>query len=219
MQDVLELKPTENPAWGKVEDAVRFVCPVTGIEANGRHGGFSALRGCGCVFSDRALREVPTEECLACRRPFAPATDMLPLNPPPEVARQLLREWEARMKSQRQSKKSKRRPADATVPDAAAATTAKGEGTKAAPGDSTSGKRKHVDPSGANTKETKQDLPTQANGRTEPVVVKKARTAPAKEEDKDSKPAIAAKMSKDVYSSVFLSNGQRQKSVTFTHYG
>lgn len=124
MKDLLELNWAENPEWGKVEGAARFACPVTAIQANGRHGGFAALRGCGCVLSERALREVPSAECLQCRKPFSSETDVLPLNPPPELAEQLLREWKAQQQSLRKAKshtkKSSKRREKAAADDGAA---------------------------------------------------------------------------------------------------
>ncbi|KAG7226686.1 hypothetical protein INR49_023480 [Caranx melampygus] len=39
-----------------------FICPVVGLEMNGKHR-FCYLHTCGCVFSDRALKEVKTEIC------------------------------------------------------------------------------------------------------------------------------------------------------------
>lgn len=213
-QDVLELKWTENPAWGKVEGAARFSCPVTGVEANGRHGGFVALRGCGCVFSERALREVPTDECLQCRRPFVRERDVLPLNPSPQVAEQLLAEWKLRAKDHRKkSKKSSKRRAAGTNDGATAA-----EQRQPADESQANGKRKHAvadDGEKKARKEMKKKYKTDLkNGAP---AAKKARTT-AQTAD-ENKPAIVSKMSKDVYSSIFLPNGQRTKPATFTHYG
>jgi hypothetical protein len=44
-----------------------FVCPVSGVEGNGRHA-FVVLRGCGCVISEKALLAVSADvsSCLAC---------------------------------------------------------------------------------------------------------------------------------------------------------
>jgi len=45
----------------------RFVCPVTALPANGQYK-FVAMRTCGCVLSEKALKEVPSENCLGCGR-------------------------------------------------------------------------------------------------------------------------------------------------------
>ncbi len=38
-----------------------------------RRSRFVAVRPCGCVMSERALREVPASTCLVCQRPYEPA--------------------------------------------------------------------------------------------------------------------------------------------------
>ncbi|XP_077191792.1 replication termination factor 2 isoform X2 [Paroedura picta] len=73
IKNVIELNLTDNPAWtgdkgntkgDKYDDiqSARFICPVVGLEMNGRHK-FCFLRNCGCVFSERALKEIKTETC------------------------------------------------------------------------------------------------------------------------------------------------------------
>ncbi|XP_026101607.1 protein RTF2 homolog [Carassius auratus] len=73
LKDVKELNLTDNPAWegerhnikgDRYEDmhCAMFICPVVGLEMNGKHK-FLYLQTCGCVFSERALKEVKTEIC------------------------------------------------------------------------------------------------------------------------------------------------------------
>uniref|UniRef100_A0A8C9FPF1 Replication termination factor 2 n=1 Tax=Pavo cristatus TaxID=9049 RepID=A0A8C9FPF1_PAVCR len=73
IKNVTELNLADNPAWsgdkeskkGDTYDDIqsaRFICPVVGLEMNGRHR-FCFLRNCGCVFSERALKEIKTEVC------------------------------------------------------------------------------------------------------------------------------------------------------------
>ncbi|XP_045547357.1 replication termination factor 2 isoform X3 [Salmo salar] len=73
IKDIKELNLTDNPAWegerrntkgDRYEDmhCAMFICPVVGLEMNGKHR-FCFLQTCGCVFSDRALKEVKTEIC------------------------------------------------------------------------------------------------------------------------------------------------------------
>ncbi|XP_073165402.1 replication termination factor 2 isoform X2 [Lepidochelys kempii] len=73
IKNVTELNLADNPAWkgdkgntkgDKYDDiqCARFICPVVGLEMNGRHR-FCFLRNCGCVFSERALKEIKTEVC------------------------------------------------------------------------------------------------------------------------------------------------------------
>uniref|UniRef100_H2UDV0 Replication termination factor 2 n=1 Tax=Takifugu rubripes TaxID=31033 RepID=H2UDV0_TAKRU len=71
-KDIKELNLTDNPEWegerrnakgDRYEDNCgMFICPVAGLEMNGRHR-FRYLWTCGCVFSERALKEVKTEIC------------------------------------------------------------------------------------------------------------------------------------------------------------
>uniref|UniRef100_A0A8D1VIM0 Replication termination factor 2 n=1 Tax=Sus scrofa TaxID=9823 RepID=A0A8D1VIM0_PIG len=73
IKNVTELRLSDNPAWegdkgstkGDKHDDLqraRFICPVVGLEMNGRHR-FCYLRCCGCVFSERALKEIKAEVC------------------------------------------------------------------------------------------------------------------------------------------------------------
>lgn len=80
LKDVKELNLTNNPTFDQksVEQAdsyldfqaSRFICPVVGIEMNGRYK-FCFLWKCGCVFSERALREVPSTVCNKCGKPLS----------------------------------------------------------------------------------------------------------------------------------------------------
>ncbi len=90
-QDVKELKLTESEGGECTETKARFMCPVTQLAMNGNFryihhrierfrlywrivcclhqqamhvvNRFLYLRNCGCVFSERALREVATTTC------------------------------------------------------------------------------------------------------------------------------------------------------------
>ncbi|XP_059415622.1 replication termination factor 2-like isoform X2 [Carassius carassius] len=73
IKDVKELNLTDNPAWKGERRNIKgdcyedmhcsmFICPVVGLEMNGKHK-FLYLQTCGCVFSERALKEVKTEIC------------------------------------------------------------------------------------------------------------------------------------------------------------
>lgn len=119
MKDVKELNLTDNPAWegerprskgDRYEDVhcAMFICPVVGLEMNGKHK-FCYLRTCGCVFSERALREVKTEICHKCGDPFQ-EDDIMILNGSKEDVerlRQRMEERRARAKVGKKSKKNK----------------------------------------------------------------------------------------------------------------
>lgn len=68
LRDVKTLTFTENPAWSESSTVEkgdgyidmlksRWVCPVSGQEMNGRFR-FVFVWTCGCVFSERALKEM-----------------------------------------------------------------------------------------------------------------------------------------------------------------
>ncbi|XP_027566316.1 replication termination factor 2 isoform X2 [Pipra filicauda] len=80
IKNVTELNLVDNPAWSGDKESIkgdkyddlqsaRFICPVVGLEMNGRHR-FCFLRNCGCVFSERALKEIKSEVCHKCGVPF-----------------------------------------------------------------------------------------------------------------------------------------------------
>lgn len=70
IKDVRDLNLTDNPAYeghraekgdGYVDGGRSpFICPVIGLEMNGKYK-YCFLWSCGCVMSERALREVKTK--------------------------------------------------------------------------------------------------------------------------------------------------------------
>eukprot|EP00873_Tetraselmis_striata_P012128 jgi/Tetstr1/432392/TSEL_021789.t1 len=75
-------KATANQATFQAQQAAPFVCPVTGVEANGR-ARFAVLRKCGTVVSEKALKQFgPAVEEHVGYKPAA--GDWMPLNPPKE---------------------------------------------------------------------------------------------------------------------------------------
>jgi len=47
----------------------KFICPVTGFEMSGLYK-FVFLYSCGCVFSERAIKDVKVSNCFKCAVPF-----------------------------------------------------------------------------------------------------------------------------------------------------
>uniref|UniRef100_A0A6G1SBZ3 Replication termination factor 2 n=1 Tax=Aceria tosichella TaxID=561515 RepID=A0A6G1SBZ3_9ACAR len=85
-KDIKALKLKENPdkdhASTSEEELLRpdFVCPITGLETNGKYK-FVFSWNCGCVVSERAVKEVPNEEkCLVCQTPYKPF-ELVTINP------------------------------------------------------------------------------------------------------------------------------------------
>ncbi|XP_051569083.1 replication termination factor 2-like [Myxocyprinus asiaticus] len=117
IKDVKELNLTDNPAWegesrnikgDRYEDmhCAMFICPVVGLEMNGKHK-FCFLQTCGCVFSERALKEVKTEICHKCGDPFQD-DDTVVLNGSKEEVENLQKAMEERRLKAKTAKKSKK---------------------------------------------------------------------------------------------------------------
>ncbi|XP_012678061.1 replication termination factor 2 [Clupea harengus] len=119
IKDIKELNLTDNPAWAGERSNTKgdqyedmncgmFICPVVGVEMNGRHK-FCFLQSCGCVFSDRAMKEVKTEICHKCGDTFQ-EEDIIVLNGTKEEVEKLqerMEEKRAKAKAGKKSKKSK----------------------------------------------------------------------------------------------------------------
>ncbi|KAM8947530.1 replication termination factor 2 [Pelodytes ibericus] len=123
MKNVIELNLSDNPVWSgdkgntkgdKYDDqCAQFICPVVGLEMNGRHR-FCVLRCCGCVFSERALKEIKTDICHKCGAVFQ-ADDLILLNGDKEEVQALTRKMEERRQKAKMEKKSKKPKAAETV--------------------------------------------------------------------------------------------------------
>uniref|UniRef100_A0A8C5QSW6 Replication termination factor 2 n=1 Tax=Leptobrachium leishanense TaxID=445787 RepID=A0A8C5QSW6_9ANUR len=123
LKNVIELNLSENPAWSggkgnskgdKYDDpCAQFICPVVGLEMNGRHR-FCVLRRCGCVFSERALKEIKTDICHKCGAEFQ-EDDLILLNGDKEEVQELRRKMEVRKLKSKTEKKSKKPKAAESV--------------------------------------------------------------------------------------------------------
>lgn len=77
LKDVKDLKLTKNPEYknddkkeGSLDHrASPYICPVLGLEMNGKFR-FVAVWNCGCVFSERAYKEIGNKNCHKCTKPF-----------------------------------------------------------------------------------------------------------------------------------------------------
>ncbi|XP_076597439.1 replication termination factor 2 [Chaetodon auriga] len=123
IKDIKELNLTDNPEWegerrnakgDRYEDihCGMFICPVVGLEMNGKHR-FCYLQTCGCVFSDRAMKEVKTEICHKCGDPFKDE-DVVVLNGTKDEVEKLREKMDER-RSKAKTKKSKKSKAAETV--------------------------------------------------------------------------------------------------------
>lgn len=78
---------------------------------------FCFIRNCGCVFSERALKEVKSETCYKCNKEFSP-DDIITLNGTDEEVENLRIRMEERRANAKNEKKSKKRKAESTASDA-----------------------------------------------------------------------------------------------------
>ncbi|XP_032675991.1 replication termination factor 2 isoform X2 [Odontomachus brunneus] len=79
LKDVRNLNLTPNPAFdsdrAEKSDSYMngaknpYICPVIGLEMNGKYK-FCFLWSCGCVMSERALKEVKSWSCHRCQEPY-----------------------------------------------------------------------------------------------------------------------------------------------------
>nr|CAG4641902.1 EOG090X0ACT [Eurycercus lamellatus] len=110
LKDVKSLVLTPNPSFQKYANkgdayddlqAAEFICPVLGVEMNGKFK-FCFIWTCGCVMSERSLKEIKTTVCHKCQQPFK-EEDVIVMNPSEEE----LAIMEANMDSRRSAAKGK----------------------------------------------------------------------------------------------------------------
>lgn len=117
MKDVFEVHFKENPRFQQMKERKNeavmdlgeeapFICPITSEEVGGGHK-FSVIRTCGCVFSDSALKECPSDVCLQCNKPFT-VDNILQLNPEQEEQSRLRQQLNEKRKISIQEKKKKK---------------------------------------------------------------------------------------------------------------
>ncbi|KAJ0091477.1 hypothetical protein Patl1_14768 [Pistacia atlantica] len=105
LKDMINVKLSRVPGGEEFGDNVRFQCPITGLEFNGKYR-FLALRSCGHVFSLKALKEVKSSSCLVCHEDFTEMDKIVLNGNEEEVA--VLRERMEGEKSKVKDKKVKR---------------------------------------------------------------------------------------------------------------
>lgn len=116
LSDVKELNLTEKAGFEaksnhKGDEYVdfndsRYICPVTGVEMNGRQR-FYILWKCGCVVSERAIKEVKSETCHKCGKPFE-ENDVIIINGSDEESEALREKMTERRRLAKLEKKKKK---------------------------------------------------------------------------------------------------------------
>lgn len=123
LKDIIVLNLTENPTDKTSEDtkgdayidhqASKYICPVVGMEMNGKYK-FCYLRGCGCVISERALKQVKCENCHKCGKKFTD-DDIIVLNGTNVEVEDLRQNMEERRLKQKMEKKLKKHKLESAV--------------------------------------------------------------------------------------------------------
>ncbi|XP_074599579.1 replication termination factor 2 [Brevipalpus obovatus] len=116
LRDVKELNLTVKPGFEEkpIEGGVApdtydspYICPVTTLEMNGKYK-FCFIWSCGCVLSERALKEVKSETCHKCGKSFS-EDDVLIINGSDEEVEQQRKRMEDKRLLEKNGKKSKKR--------------------------------------------------------------------------------------------------------------
>lgn len=103
LKDVKDLNLTPNPAYESSAEKgdsyvdrqnAPFICPVIGLEMSGKFK-FCFIWSCGCVMSERALKEVKAQLCHKCQKPFS-ESDVVVLNASGEDVDLMVTRLEAR---------------------------------------------------------------------------------------------------------------------------
>lgn len=120
LKDIKELRLTDNPAYKQSSDdkgdgysdnqASCFICPVTGLEMSGRYR-FCFLWNCGCVISEKAIKEVKSDVCHKCGKPYIPGDEIVINGTDEDMSRQRekMLEKRAKAKAEKKAKKAQKR--------------------------------------------------------------------------------------------------------------
>ncbi|ODM96250.1 Protein RTF2 [Orchesella cincta] len=146
LRDVKELQLTANPMSSEASSSSaevgdgyidvqksKWICPISGQEMNGTFK-FSFIWSCGCVLSDKALKEMrkanaETSECLRCQKPFN-FEDVIIMNPTDEEEkeRQVEKMNTRRLLAKKNKKSSKKREAEVEAASGSSKATAPEDG-------------------------------------------------------------------------------------------
>lgn len=123
LKDVKELKLKEKSNFDKTHQAssgseqfkAQFVCPISGLDVNGKYKFFYILT-CGCVISERALKEVPNEKnCILCSKTYDPELDLIVLNGDETEVTKLGEKIQTRKRLSKSDKRSQAKISDQAI--------------------------------------------------------------------------------------------------------
>lgn len=116
LSDIFEVNFIDNPSFKEPEEQnttydesmpTRFICCVTNEELTGAIP-VVAIKSCGCVMLQKALKEIKSSKCLNCGKTMK-QSDIILLNPSPEEAQIKLKEL-LEEKQRKEEKKRKLHP-------------------------------------------------------------------------------------------------------------
>ena len=222
LKDVKELKLTANPALESKDQASshsdtqvsRYICPVVGVEMNGRHK-FCYLWNCGCVFSERALKEIPSKVCHSCGKQFADE-DIIVLNGSEEEVTTMKSRMEERRQKAKLEKKAKRSKAAETVITNGECSVSSSNGASSSTSQERPFKKPKLDSSSSSSTSASK-LPGKVNGASSTLNVKVPELSKYKTVAEDPN---ASKVCKSLFASGNKERPKHLKSnwVTFRSY-
>lgn len=121
LKDIKNLKLTANPAFSEEDEKnAPFVCALIGLEMSGQFR-FVALWTCGCVFSERAIKQLKSSICSICQTTYT-EQDIVILNGNEEDVNMMTTKMEARVARLKAEKKDKKNKVKLEQKEAATAT-------------------------------------------------------------------------------------------------
>lgn len=113
LKDIKDLKLAANPAYSAEDEKnAPFICALIGLEMSGQFR-FVGLWTCGCVFSERALKQLKSSVCSICQTPYT-EQDVVILNGNEgdiDAMRTRMEARVARLKAEKKDKKNKTKAA------------------------------------------------------------------------------------------------------------
>ncbi|XP_061389171.1 replication termination factor 2 [Musca vetustissima] len=117
LKDIKQLNLTPNPAYTETEKTeglldtshAPYICKLTGLEMSGKFR-FVGMWSCGCVMSERALKEIKGSSagaCPVCQQPFG-VEDVIVLNGNDDDMELMQAKIEMRLAKKKASKKEKK---------------------------------------------------------------------------------------------------------------
>ncbi|XP_051150500.1 uncharacterized protein LOC127264937 isoform X2 [Andrographis paniculata] len=106
LKDMIPVELSEIPGDKKVAD-VRFQCPITGLEFNGKNK-FFMIKTCGHVLSAKGFKEIKSSTCLVCHKEFVESDKMVINGSEDEVKELWEKMKEEKLKAKDNGKRSKK---------------------------------------------------------------------------------------------------------------